>query len=181
MMRKSIIITILLAALTLTSVSACDDGVANIHEENMRRLALSEAEDISAIYDLREFFIYYAGTMHARVVFTPTGYTQVALTRLNNALNNSSIDLAELTAEFNEENGTDFQLSLPVNVNDIHDNYLLFSFLHWELLDRSYIIQEMDNRTDEELELSRRQWEEWRSQELWRWLQLREEWRQEQE
>jgi hypothetical protein len=180
-MRKSIIITILLAALTLTSVSACDDGAASIHEENMRRIALSEAEDISAIYDLREFFIYYAGTMQARVVFTPTDYTQVALTRLNNALYNSPIDLDELTTEFNEENGTDFQLSSPVNVYDIHDNYLLFSFLNLELLDRSYILQEMDNRTEEKRELSRRQWEEWRSQELRRWLRLREEWRQERE
>jgi len=180
-MKKYIAITLLFATLTLASVSACDNEIVSMYEENMLLLALWEAENISAIYDLREFFIYDAGTMQARVAFTPTDYTQVALTRLNNALYNSPIDLDELTAEFNEENGTNFQLSSPVNVHDIHDNYPFFTFLHMQLLRRSYIVQEMDNRTEEELEASRRQWNEWRSQELRRWLRLREEWGLEQE
>jgi len=180
-MKKAIAITLLIALFTLalTSVSACDVEPDNAPSEFLLLLALWEAENISAIYDLREFFIYDAGTIRARVVFTPTDYTQVALTRLNNALNNSSLDLAELTSGFNEDNGTDFQLNSPVNLNDIYDSYPLFVFVHGELLDRSYIVRELDKRTEEEFELSRRQRNEWRSQELRRWVQLRAELEQE--
>jgi len=132
--RKTACILVLLIALGLV---ACREQ--NQLDEINSILDDWSMSDFAKFYSLERIVVYEADSSDPQVLFVPSERTPRIVDDINYILNNSSVDLVEVTARFNENNGTNFQLSSPLSVYDMDENIRLFIYVHEELLRERYL------------------------------------------
>jgi len=89
-------------------------------------------------FSLNGVIVSEAGSVLPQVSLFPTTNTRDGLANLDNLLNNSSINIDEVTVNFNAEHGTNFQLGSPSDIGDIFDNLPLLNYVFWELVNGGY-------------------------------------------